>query len=91
MNKVLRILAGSLFISLSVTELTAGRITEKDTLADGFASVRPAERDTFVDGRRKRIYQTEKTANPPKIDGILNDFICIGPNPSCMGLGFASG
>ncbi len=27
----------------------------------------------MVDGRRKRIYQTEAISHPPKIDGILND------------------
>jgi hypothetical protein len=30
-------------------------------------------RDTLVDGRIKRFYQTEEISNPPKIDGILDD------------------
>jgi hypothetical protein len=62
LKKVLRVLSGSLFISLTVIEI-----------ASGFPSGRLTERDTLVNGRIKRIYQTEETSNPPKIDGILND------------------
>lgn len=62
MKKVFRVLAGSLIIFPAVTDL-----------ASGFSLNNLAERDTTVDGRRKRIYQTEETSNPPKIDGILND------------------
>ena len=64
MKKQLRLMTGSLFISFSVTEFVSG-----------VGSGNNVTGDTLVDGRIKRIYQTETISNPPKIDGILND-IC---------------
>lgn len=57
-----KVLTGSLILLFTCTELVYG-----------FHSFKWPERDTVVDGRRKRIYQTERTDNPPKIDGILDD------------------
>ncbi|HJX71772.1 MAG TPA: DUF5916 domain-containing protein, partial [Bacteroidales bacterium] len=64
MKRVLRFITGSLFISFCVTEFVSG-----------FGSGNNVTGDTLVDGRIKRVYQTEEISNPPKIDGILND-IC---------------
>ncbi len=62
MGKAFSVSAVSVILLLAATKITSALGTNK-----------PAENDTLVDGRRKRIYQAEEISNPPKIDGILND------------------
>ncbi len=44
------------------------------SFTNGFGSgIIPFEKDTIVNGKKKRMYYSTKITNPPKIDGILDD------------------
>ncbi len=62
LKRVFRIFAISLALGL-----------QGNTYAAYFSIGNGIQKDTIVDGRIKRVYSSQKTSNPPKIDGILND------------------